>query len=100
MNILLNLDISPSLEDDLIDCLLGFESLTSFSSFDLRRHGGDARSLAEASTVEKVTGRVRVLRFEIVLEEARLTELLTRVSSKVAKSIPYSVRQLLDSGST
>lgn len=100
MNILLNLDIPPSLEDDLIDCLLDFESLTSFSSFDLRRHGGDARSLSQASTVEKVTGRVRVLRFEIVLDEASLTDLLTRVGSEVARSIPYSVRQLLDSGCT
>ena len=100
MMLLVNFDIAPSLEDDLIDCLLGFETLLSFSSFEIRRHGGDSRAIAESSTVERVTGRARALRFEVVVAPEQLEALLSWVRQEVANGVSYTVSQLHSSSSS
>jgi len=94
MSLRLQLDIVPALEEDLIDCLLGIESLISFSSYEVRRHG-EGENL---STLEKVTGRARALRFDIVLAESQVPEVVRKIGEEVGKGIPYSVSPMLEHG--
>ena len=94
MSLRLQLDIVPTLEEDMIDCLLGIDSLVSFSSYEVRRHG-DGENL---STLEKVTGRARVLRFDIVLEERQISEIVRKIGEEVGKGIPYSISPIHEHG--
>ena len=96
MNNLLTFDIALSLEEDLIDCLLEFLYIESFSSFEIRRHGNNDA----LKTIEKVTGRSKVLRFEVVIDQGKVDDLIFHVSKSVAPNIPYSISPLLGNGFT
>jgi hypothetical protein len=88
------IDIVPSLEEDMIDCLLAFDQLIRFSSYEIRRHG-DSGAL---SALEKVTGRARALRFDVLLEAQFVDTLLSDVRTTVGLGAPYSITNLLDHG--
>jgi hypothetical protein len=90
----ITIDIVPSLEEDMIDCLLEFDRLIRFSSYEIRRHG-DSSAL---STLEKVTGRARALRFDVLLEEPLVDTLLTAVRIAVGIGAPFSISRLQDHG--
>ncbi len=94
MIVRLTVDIAPSLEEDMIDCLLGFVQLTSFSSYEIRRHG-DGEML---STLEKVTGRALAIRFDLLLDESFVETLLGEIKKSVGIGSPYSVMSLQEHG--
>lgn len=96
MNSLLVFEIATSLEEDFIDCLLEFPLIESFSSFETRRHGNHE----SLNAIEKVTGRSRAIRFEVVIDQEQVAQLVTRLSQAVAPNIRYNILPLIGSGST
>ena len=96
MNSLLVFDIALSLEEDFIDCLLEFSPIESFSSFEIRRHGNHE----SLSTIEKVTGRSRAIRFEVVVDKEQIAQLVSRLNQAVAPNLRYNILPILGSGST
>lgn len=82
---MLVLNIPPELEDDLIDYLLALESVKSFTSYETRGHGSDAK----LSVAEQVTGRRKRLQFELLIEKEAIENLLDGLSSAVGKDITY-----------
>ena len=96
MNSLLIFEIASSLEEDFIDCLLEFPLIESFSSFEIRRHGNHE----SLSTIEKVTGRSRAIRFEVVIDQEQIDQLVTRLNRDVAPNIRFNIIPLIGSGTT
>lgn len=75
MEYLLRLNVSPGLEEDLVDFLLGSKDIKGFQSIPVRGHG----QVGAMSTAEQVAGRRYRVQFEVVLDEESLESLLRRL---------------------
>lgn len=96
MKTLLVLNLSPELEEDMVDYLLAQGDVGGFTSYHTRGHGQHA----DMSLAEQVSGRRKRLQFEIFTEEARAAELLAGLAENVGKDILYWQQPISNIGRT
>lgn len=94
MNVKLVLIIAPELEEDLVDVLLGLPAVGGFTASVVAGNG----KTQNMSLAEQVTGRRKRLRFELVLAEAVLAEVLGQLTERIGGETVYWVEPLLDFG--
>jgi hypothetical protein len=93
---LLTLNISQSLEEAMVDCLLQLESELGFSSFPVNVHHHQNRGL---SVAEQVTGRQKQIRFQINVSAQNLPSLLASIDEAFSGSgIRYWVLPIVEHG--
>ena len=93
---LVTLNVPPSLEEAIVDCLLTLESEQGFSSLPVSSHDHRNKGL---SLAEQVTGRQRKIRFQMYLEKKGLSDLITRLKADFSGSgITYRVSPVIESG--
>ena len=63
---LVTLNVPPSLEEAIVDCLLTFETEDGFSSFPVSAHDHKNQNL---SIAEQVAGRQNQIRFQMYIPE-------------------------------
>ncbi|HAJ76735.1 MAG TPA: DUF3240 domain-containing protein [Gammaproteobacteria bacterium] len=85
MKTMLVLNLMPELEEDMVDFLLANPHVGGFTSYRTRGHGEHANM----SLAEQVSGRRRRLQFEVILEEAAISELVGGLAEGVGKDILY-----------
>lgn len=91
---LLVLNISPELEEDLVDYLLGLEGVEGFTSYQVYGHGEHGR----LSLREQVTGRRRRMQYEIMLPEDGVAALLQGLAQEVGTDVVYWQHPLTNFG--
>ena len=79
---LLRLNIPPSLEEDVVDLLLGSDEIPGFQSYHTRGHG----QVGAMTIAEQVEGRRNRVQFEIVADSTQLGDLLQEL--KAAFPVP------------
>lgn len=90
------LNVPPSIEEAVVDCLLTLESEHGFSSLPVSSHDHRNRGL---SLAEQVSGRQRKIRFQMYLAKENLEILLTKLRAEFTGSgITYRVLPVLESG--
>jgi hypothetical protein len=82
--------IAPGLEEDLVDLLLALPAVDGFTSFVVQGNGKQQNM----SLAEQVTGRRRRLRFELVLEAAKVDGLLRDLRERLGNDTVYWVETL------
>lgn len=93
---LMTINVPPSLEESIVDCLLTFEAEHGFSSLPVNAHDHKNEGL---SVAEQVTGRQRKIRFQMYLEQKDLTSLVERLKADFSGSgINYWVQPVIDKG--
>ena len=75
---LVSINVSSSLEEAMVDCLLSCETDQGFSSFPINAHDHRNRDL---SIAEQVTGRQRKMRFQIFIDKEHLPALLNKLKA-------------------
>ncbi len=91
---LLVLNISPELEEDLVDYLLGLEGVEGFTSYQVYGHGEHGR----LSLREQVTGRRRRMQYEIMLPDEGVAALLQGLAQDVGTDVVYWQHPLTNFG--
>jgi hypothetical protein len=84
-NTMLVINVPPEIEEDLVDYLLSLEAGSGFTSFRVHGHGEHAA----LSIAEQVTGRRARLRYELVLGEHQVADVLGGLKIKVGGDIIY-----------
>lgn len=93
---LITLNVPPSIEESIVDCLLTFEAEHGFSSFPVSAHDHKNEGL---SLAEQVTGRQRKIRFQMSIAEGDLAALLERLKADFSGAgIHYWVLPVIDKG--
>ncbi len=93
---LVTLNVSPSLEEAMVDCLLTFETAQGFSSFPVSAHDHRNQGLSSA---EQVTGRQRKIRFQMYIDKAHLPALLTKIKADfTGTGLHYWIVPVLEHG--
>lgn len=93
---LLTLNTPPSLEEDVVDCLLSTENANSFSSYSVYAHeqGNEHLSIAE-----QVSGRQRKICFRILIGKKELAILINQLKLEFSGSgLKYSVVPVIEFG--
>lgn len=75
---LVSINVSPSLEEALVDCLLSIENSQGFSSFPVNAHDQHNKGL---SLAEQVTGRQKKIRFQMYVNKNDIALLINRLKS-------------------
>ncbi len=93
---LITLNVPPSLEEAIVDCLLTFEAEHGFSSFPVSAHDHKNEGL---SLAEQVTGRQRKIRFQMYVAKMDLAALVSRLKADFSGSgIHYWVLPVIEKG--
>ncbi len=93
---LVTINVSPSLEEAMVDCLLTFETAQGFSSFPVSAHDHRNEGL---SLAEQVTGRQRKIRFQMYINKEHVSALLTKIKADFSGSgLHYWVVPVLEHG--
>ena len=93
---LITINVPPSIEESIVDCLLTFESATGFSSFNINAHDHKNEGF---SLAEQVTGRQNKVRFQMYVQEQDLQALLAKLKENFAGAgIQYWILPIDDSG--
>ncbi len=93
---LITLNVPPSLEEAIVDCLLTFESEQGFSSLPVSAHDHRNEGL---SLAEQVTGRQRKIRFQMYIDKNDLSALLKRLKADFSGAgIHYWVMPVIENG--
>jgi hypothetical protein len=93
---LVTINVHPSLEDAVVDCLLTFEYEDGFSSFQVYAHDHRNEGL---SLAEQVTGRQRKIRIQLYVPEHDLQALLDQLNADFPGSgIHYWVLPVIAGG--
>lgn len=93
---LVTLNVPPSLEEMVVDCLLLLESEQGFNSFMVNAHHHENKGL---SLAEQVSGRQKRVGFQIYVQEVVLTKLLAQLQQAFANSgIHYWVVPVVEYG--
>lgn len=93
---LITLNVPPSLEEAVVDCLLTFESEHGFSSLPVSAHDHRNEGL---SLAEQVTGRQRKIRFQMYIDKNDLSALLERLKADFSGAgIQYWVMPVIEKG--
>jgi Protein of unknown function (DUF3240). len=85
MHTLLVLNISPELEEDLIDCLLEIPEVDGFTTREVYSHGRHE----QMSIAEQVRGRRKRLQVELIVEAPAVNRVLTLIKEKVGGDGTY-----------
>ena len=92
---LLRLNISPGLEEDIVDLLLTSEYISGYQSYPTRGHG----QVGAMTIAEQVAGRRNRVQFEIVLDADVLDELLRELKDAFPlRDVIYWVLPVIRSG--
>ncbi len=95
-NCLLNLVVSPEVEDSVTDWLLEREGVSGFSSHPIAGHGSSEHAMTLA---EQVAGRRRQVLFQVHLARADAEAVLAAIRRDFHGSgMHYWLLPLLDSG--
>lgn len=93
---LVTLNVPPSLEEAVVDCLLTLESEHGFSSLTVYSHDHKNEGL---SLAEQVSGRQKKIRFQMYVPEEGLSQLLAQLRGEFSGSgIKYWVLPVIESG--
>lgn len=93
---LVTINVPPSLEEAVVDCLLTFEWELGFSSFPVSAHDHLNKGL---SLAEQVTGRQKKIRFQMYIEKPKISALLNKLQTEFPDSgIRYWVMPVLENG--
>lgn len=93
---LITLTASPSIEETLVDWLLGFEATQGFTSFPVHGHSGQMEGL---SLAEQVVGRKKQIRFQIHLPESETAELIARLKQDFrGTGLHYWISPVIETG--
>lgn len=93
---LITLNVPPSLEEAIVDCLLTFEAEHGFSSFPISAHDHKNEGL---SLAEQVTGRQHKMRFQMYVAKEDLASLINRLKTDFSGSgIHYWVLPVIEKG--
>lgn len=93
---LITLNVPPSLEEAIVDCLLTFESEHGFSSLPVSAHDHRNEGL---SLAEQVTGRQRKIRFQMYIAREGLESLLDKLKADFSGAgIHYWVMPVIENG--
>ncbi|MGZ8190917.1 MAG: DUF3240 family protein [Methylococcaceae bacterium] len=93
---LVTLNVPPSLEETLVDCLLLLETEHGFSSFPVYAHHHENKGL---SLAEQVTGRQKRVRFQLYVPAQELPALLAQLRQDFSGSgIQFWVMPVIDKG--
>jgi hypothetical protein len=93
---LVTLNVPPSLEEAVVDCLLMLESEHGFSSFAVNSHDHKNEGL---SLAEQVTGRQKKVRFQMYVPEDGLAQLLEELRAEFSGAgINYWVLPVIENG--
>ncbi len=93
---LITVNVPPSLEESMVDCLLTFETAQGFSSFPVSAH--DHRNLG-MSLAEQVTGRQRKIRFQMYIDKQHVAALLSKIKADFkGAGLHYWVVPVLEHG--
>ncbi len=94
---LVTLNVPPSLEEAIVDCLLTFETEDGFSSFPVSAHDHKNQNL---SIAEQVAGRQDKIRFQMYIPEEDLRVLLDKLKKEFSGSgVRYWVLPVVENGS-
>lgn len=90
------LNVPPSLEDAMVDCLLTFEYDQGFSSFPINTHDHKNEGL---SLAEQVTGQQRKIRFQMLVLQDDLPALIKKIKARFSSAgIHYWVVPVVENG--
>lgn len=93
---LITLNVPPSLEEPVVDCLLTFESQHGFSSLPVSAHDHLNEGL---SLAEQVSGRQQKIRFQMYIDKKDLSALLKILKADFSGSgIHYWVMPVIEKG--
>ncbi|MDD5228784.1 MAG: DUF3240 family protein [Methylococcales bacterium] len=90
------LNVPPSLEEMVVDCLLVLEIEQGFSSMPVSAHHHENKGL---SIAEQVTGRQKKIRFQMYVNGTDLARLLVQLREDfIGSGIQYWVSPVLENG--
>ncbi len=93
---LVTLNVPPTLEEMVVDCLLMMEFEQGFSSMQVSAHHHENKGL---SVTEQVTGRQKRIRFQMYVNGANLATLLAQFRDEFSGSgIQYWISPVLENG--
>ena len=93
---LITINVSPALEEAMVDCLLTFETSQGFSSFPVNAHDHRNQGL---SIAEQVTGRQRKMRFQMYIGKDHVSALLSKIKSDfTGTGLHYWIVPVLEHG--
>lgn len=93
---LITLNVPPSLEEVVVDCLLTFETEAGFSSFPVYAHDHRNTGLTVA---EQVSGRQKKIRFQMYVPESDVDAFLTKIKNELSGTdIHYWVLPIITQG--
>ena len=93
---LVTINVPPSLEEAVVDCLLTFENAQGFSSFPVNAHDHRNQGL---SLAEQVSGRQRKIRFQMYVDKKTVAGLINRLKADfVGSGLHYWVVPILEHG--
>jgi len=97
MATLLVVNLPPALEEDLIDYLLAQETVRGFTSYHIKGHG----EFENLSIAEQVSGQIRRVQFEILLDDDEEAHLVVAgLGSEVGRNIRYWQQSVYGEGVT
>lgn len=95
-NCLLNLVVTPEVEDAVVDWLLEYPTVSGFSSVPISGHGSSEQRMTLA---EQVAGRRRQLLFQLLLSCVDAQTLLSDIKQAFRGSgMHYWLMPVIDSG--
>jgi len=95
-NYLVTINVPPSLEEALADCLLSFERAQSISSFSVGAYHHHNQGL---SLADQVFGRQRKICFQMYVDSKSLAALLKRVTADFSGAgLQYWVAPIIEQG--
>jgi len=93
---LVTINVPPSLEEPIVDCLLMLETEHGFSSFPVNAHHHSNQGL---SLSEQVRGRQKRVRFQLYVDAQGLAHLLNELKQEFGGSgIQYWVMPVIEKG--
>lgn len=93
---LMTLNVPPGIEEDIVDCLLTFESEHGFSSLPIYAHDHKNKGL---SLAEQVSGRQKKIRFQMYVEKNDLSALINKLKVNFSGAgIHYWIMPVIEKG--
>lgn len=95
-SVAVTLSLAPSLEERMIDWLLGRDDVATFTGYTTYAHGGDGRDLTVA---EQVSGRQRRLELRVEVRATAVDAWLAELAAGFAGAdVDFHVTPILRSG--
>ncbi|MCU7923412.1 MAG: DUF3240 family protein [Candidatus Thiodiazotropha sp. (ex Dulcina madagascariensis)] len=95
-NCLLNLVVTPAVEDTVTDWLLVHDTVVGFSTYPISGHGSSERSM---SLAEQVAGKRRQILFQLLLSRTQAESLIGEIRRDfLGSGMHYWLVPVLESG--